>query len=149
MCPRLFDGSKGLWRSLVGISYRTTQGELVRNPGRVPIADLDSLPWSAYDLFKMERSYSMMTSRGCPYRCAFCSQSIMAVKWRARSAENVLEEWRHLVRDRGAHEIGVLDDSANIRIQGLEELSDLLVANDLNHAPWILVNGIRADLATP
>ena len=160
----LFDASRGLWRSVAGISYRTTQGELIRNPGRAPIADLDSLPWPVYDLFKMERytslqpatdavdgarSYSMMTSRGCPYRCTFCSQSIMPVKWRARSAENVLEEWRHLVRDRGAQEIGVLDDSANIRIQRLEELSDLLVVNDLNHVPWIFVNGIRADLATP
>ena len=90
----------------------------------------------------------MMTSRGCPYRCTFCSQSIMPVKWRARSAENVLEEWRYLVRERGAQEIGVLDDSANIRMNRLLELSDLLIANKLNHVPWIFVNGIRANLAT-
>jgi radical SAM superfamily enzyme YgiQ (UPF0313 family) len=160
---KLFDPALALWDKVLGISYRTADGELHRNADRPPIADLDSLPWPAYDLFAMEhytslqpatdavegaRSFSMMTSRGCPYRCTFCSQSIMPVKWRPRSPENVLEEWRHLVRDRGAQEIGVLDDSANIRMGRLEVLSDLLIANGLNHVPWIFVNGIRANLAT-
>ncbi|HSR32818.1 MAG TPA: radical SAM protein [Anaerolineae bacterium] len=160
---RLFDPETGLWDAVLGISYRTSNGEMHRNPDRAPINDLDSLPWPAYDLFKMEgytslqpatdrvdgaHSFSIMTSRGCPYRCTFCSQSIMPIKWRARSAQNVLAEWRHLVQDRGAQEIGVLDDSANIRVKRLEELSDMLVANQLNHVPWIFVNGIRANLAT-
>ena len=122
------------------------------NPDRRRIADLDGLPWPAYHLFKMERytnlqpatddvdgarSFSIMTSRGCPYRCTFCSQSIMPIKWRSRSPENVLAEWRHLVEDLGAQEIGVLDDSANIRVKRLEELADLLIENKLNHVPWI------------
>jgi radical SAM superfamily enzyme YgiQ (UPF0313 family) len=71
----------------------------------------------------------------------------MPIKWRARSAENVIAEWRHLVRDLGALEIGVLDDSANIRRNRLVQLADDLVANKLNHVPWIFVNGIRANLA--
>ncbi len=160
---RLFDPALGLWEGVLGLSYRTSDGSLHRNQERPPIADLDTLPWPAYDLFRMERytslqpatdrvegarSFSVMTSRGCPYRCTFCSQSIMPVKWRARSPENVIEEWRHLVRDRGAQEIGVLDDSANIRMQRLERISDLLIAEHLNHVPWIFVNGIRANMAT-
>jgi radical SAM superfamily enzyme YgiQ (UPF0313 family) len=145
-----------------GISYKTADGRVVHNPPRPPIADLDSLPWPAYHLFKMDRytslqpatdrvagarSFSMMTSRGCPYRCVFCSQSIMPEKWRARSPQNVLQEWRHLVADLGAQEIGLLDDSANIQRQRLLELCDLLIAEKLNHVPWIMVNGIRANLA--
>ena len=160
---RLFDPAAGVWDSVSGISFRTSDGKLHRNEQRPPIDDLDGLPWPAYDLFKMElytslqpatdsvegaRSFSMMTSRGCPYRCSFCSQSIMPVRWRARSPENVIEEWRHLVRDRGAQEIGVLDDSANVRMNRLQALSDLLIAEQLNHVPWIFVNGIRANLAT-
>ena len=121
-----------------GITYKTSDGQIHNNPDRLPIADLDSLPWPAYHLFKMDRytnlqpatdhvdgarSFSVMTSRGCPYRCTFCSQSIMPIKWRSRSPENVLLEWRHLVEDLGAQEIGVLDDSANIRVKRLEELA--------------------------
>ena len=94
------------------------------------------------------RSFSIMTSRGCPYRCTFCSQSIMPIKWRSRSPENVLAEWRHLVEELGAEEIGVLDDSANIRVKRLEEIATLLIENKLNHVPWIFVNGIRANLAS-
>jgi radical SAM superfamily enzyme YgiQ (UPF0313 family) len=151
-----------LFRDVKSVSYKTRDGELHRNPDGPVIADLDSLPWPAYHLFKMdrytnlqpatdavpgERSFSIMTSRGCPYRCTFCSQSIMPIKWRPRSPENVIEEWRHLIKDLGALEIGVLDDSANIRKQRLHQLADLLIAEKLNHVPWIFVNGIRANLA--
>jgi anaerobic magnesium-protoporphyrin IX monomethyl ester cyclase len=158
---RLF-GPAAVWEDVPGISFRTSDGELHRNVARVPIEDLDSLPWPAYDLFRMERytslqpatdavegarSFSLMTSRGCPYRCTYCSQSVMPVRWRARSPEGVLEEWKHLVRDRGAQEIGVLDDSANIQVKRLERLAGLLIAECLHKVPWIFVNGIRANLA--
>lgn len=158
----LMDPALDLFAGLPNVSYKTSDGQLHRNPEGPVIQDLDSLPWPAYHLFKMDRytnlqpatdavpgsrSFSILTSRGCPYRCTFCSQSIMPIKWRARSPENVLEEWRHLVRDLGALEIGVLDDSANIRKQRLHQMCDLLIANSLNHVPWIFVNGIRANIA--
>ncbi|MEZ4870135.1 MAG: radical SAM protein [Caldilineaceae bacterium] len=152
-----------VFQDCLGVTYKTSDGQIHNTPDRPTIADLDSLPWPAYHLFKMDRytnlqpatdhvdgarSFSIMTSRGCPYRCTFCSQSIMPIKWRSRSPENVLAEWRHLVEDFGAQEIGILDDSANIRVKRLEELAQLLIENNLNKVPWIFVNGIRANLAT-
>ncbi|MEM7033156.1 MAG: radical SAM protein [Chloroflexota bacterium] len=149
--------------TLLGISFVTTDGQEHHNPDHPVIADLDTLPFPAYHLFKMEyytnlqpatdaldgaKSFSVMTSRGCPYRCTFCSQSIMPIKWRARSPESVLAEWQHLVHSLGAEEIGVLDDSANIQVDRLDSIADLLIENQLNHVPWIFVNGIRANLAT-
>lgn len=158
----LMDPNKHIWDEMLGITYKTSDGQVYRNMDAKVINDLDSLPWPAYNLFRMSkytnlqpatdhvdgaRSFSIMTSRGCPYRCTFCSQSIMPIKWRARTAENVIEEWRHLVHELGAEEIGVLDDSANIRRDRLMVLSDMLIENKLNHVPWIFVNGIRANLA--
>lgn len=160
---QLLDPQAYLLDPVQGISYQTADGIVHHNPARPPIADLDSLPWPAYHYFKMERytnlqpaidavegarSFSILTSRGCPYRCTYCSQSIMPQKWRARTPENILLEWRHLVEDMGAQEIGVLDDSANIRPDRLMRLADLLIEHRLNHVPWIFVNGIRADLAS-
>ncbi|MCB0168074.1 MAG: radical SAM protein [Anaerolineae bacterium] len=159
----LLNSEAGLLDGLLGISYVTTDGRERHNPDHPPIADLDTLPFPAYHFFKMERytnlqpatdavdgakSFSVMTSRGCPYRCTFCSQSIMPVKWRARSPESVLAEWQHLVHNLGAQEIAVLDDSANIQVNRLEKIADLLIEHKINHVPWIFVNGIRANLAT-
>ena len=159
----LLDPQANLLNHILGVTFKTNDGELHNQPDHPPIADLDELPWPAYHVFKMEhytnlqpatdaidgaKSFSILTSRGCPYRCTFCSQSIMPQKWRARSAENILAEWRHLVEDLGAQEIGVLDDSANIKVDRLLELSDLLIEHKLNHVPWIFVNGIRANLAS-
>jgi anaerobic magnesium-protoporphyrin IX monomethyl ester cyclase len=159
----LLDPQNGLLDGLLGISYFTNQNQERHNPDHPPIADLDTLPFPAYHVFKMNRytnlqpatdaidgakSFSVMTSRGCPYRCTFCSQSIMPIKWRARSPENVLKEWQHLVHEMGAQEIGVLDDSANIQVDRLERMADLFIKHQVNHVPWIFVNGIRANLAT-
>jgi radical SAM superfamily enzyme YgiQ (UPF0313 family) len=159
----LLDPKLQLFADCLGLSYKTSDGQIHNNPDRPAMEDLDQLPWPAYHLFKMDRytnlqpatdrvdgarSFSIMTSRGCPYRCTFCSQSIMPIKWRSRSSENVIAEWRHLVEDLGAQEIGVLDDSANIRVKRLEELGQLLIENELHHVPWIFVNGIRANLAS-
>lgn len=158
----LLDPATKLLDGVLGITYQTTDGKIRHTHERPAIANLDDLPFPAYKYFKMERytslqpamdaiekgkSFSIMTSRGCPYRCTFCSQSVMAEKWRARSPENVVQEWAHLVHDLGAQEIGVLDDSANINRKRLHELADLLIKEKLNHVPWILINGIRANLA--
>jgi anaerobic magnesium-protoporphyrin IX monomethyl ester cyclase len=157
----------GEWRgaisglqSVPGISYQTPDGQVRHNPDRPVIEDPDTLPLPAYHLFKMDRytnlqptvdhiegpSYPILTSRGCPYRCTYCSQ-IGPRRWRMRSPENVLAEWRWLVRDLGAAEIGILDDSFNISRQRVLDICDLLIKEELTHVPWIMINGIRANLA--
>jgi anaerobic magnesium-protoporphyrin IX monomethyl ester cyclase len=160
----LMSPALNLFGHVEGLSFRTSDGMMHRNPDSTPIADLDSLPWPAYHLFNMSlytnlqpatdavdgsRSFSILTSRGCPYRCTFCSQSIMPIKWRARSPESVVAEWKHLVKDLGALEIGVLDDSANIRKPRLMQICDGIIAEGMGNVPWIFVNGIRANLADP
>ncbi|HSJ57190.1 MAG TPA: radical SAM protein [Anaerolineae bacterium] len=145
-----------------GITYRTPDGECVSTSDRSPIPtpELDAMPFPAWHLFKLERytnlqpavdkvdgrSLPILTSRGCPYRCSYCSQ-IGPRRWRARSAESVVAEWGWLVKEQGAVEIGVLDDSFNIDRPRVLEICRRLVDEGLNHVPWIMINGIRANLA--
>jgi len=159
--------ANGEWRAAIsglqsvpGISYQTPDGQVRHNPDRPVIQDPDSLPLPAYHLFKMDRytnlqptvdhiegpSYPILTSRGCPYRCTYCSQ-IGPRRWRMRSPQNVVAEWRWLVRDLGAAEIGILDDVFNINRQRVLDICDLLIKEELTHVPWIMINGIRANLA--
>jgi anaerobic magnesium-protoporphyrin IX monomethyl ester cyclase len=102
-------------RGVAGIALRDAGGPRV-NPPRAPVADLDSLPRPAYDLLPMSeyatpfsaagRVTSLVTSRGCPYRCSFCDAwVVMGRKYRAHSAERVVEEIAWLARDFGVREL--------------------------------------------
>ena len=73
-----------------GLVWRDSDGQIIANPGVTPIIeDMDTLPFPAYDLVDIEkygaahgmalvppRKYAaLFTSRGCPYRCIFCTPS--------------------------------------------------------------------------
>jgi radical SAM superfamily enzyme YgiQ (UPF0313 family) len=147
---------------IAGITYQSGDGEVISTPDRppIPVQALNELARPAWHQFKLERytnlqptvdqvnglSLPILTSRGCPYRCSYCSQ-IGPRRWRARSVESVVAEWRWLVQDIGASEIGVLDDSFNIDRERVLDICDRLVQEHLNHVPWIMINGIRANLA--
>jgi anaerobic magnesium-protoporphyrin IX monomethyl ester cyclase len=149
-------------RSVAGITFQNNGREIVNTPNRspIPVEELNQMPFPAWHHFKLDRytnlqptvdrvdglSLPILTSRGCPYRCSYCSQ-IGPRLWRARSADSVLAEWRWLVEEKGAAEIGVLDDSFNIDRQRVLEICRRLVDEKLNHVPWIMINGIRANLA--
>ena len=148
--------------SIAGITFQREDGTVVSTPDRPPIpaGELDTMPFPAWHLFKLDRytnlqptvdqvegrSMPILTSRGCPYRCTYCSQ-IGPRRWRARSVESVVAEWRWLVREQGAAEIGVLDDSFNIDRQRVLDICQRLVEEGLDKVPWIMINGIRANLA--
>jgi len=66
------------------------------------LANLDDIPYPDYENFYMKenlREYPIMTSRGCPYQCSFCSvRKLGHRKWRVRSPEKCMEELK-FVRD--------------------------------------------------
>ncbi|MEM3921439.1 MAG: radical SAM protein [Nitrososphaerota archaeon] len=124
---------------VAGITYRA--GDRIReNPPRGLIDDLDSLPIPAYNLLPMEkyvvdrvRYAAIVTSRGCPYGCIFCSSSLQFGKrWRAHSPERVLEELMILRYDYGAREIEFLDDTFTLKMSRAEEISRMIVSEGLD-----------------
>lgn len=97
------------FHEVAGITFRK-DGEIVRTPDRPFIQNLDELPYPAYQLFPMDKYRFMgkkvlpiMTSRGCPFRCAFCLASKMSGKQiRERNPKNVAEELEWLISTQGA-----------------------------------------------
>jgi len=89
--------------SVAGISWRSN-GSIVENRPPPRISDLDALPWPAYYRLDMAayQGYGVVTSRGCPYRCTFCS---VAPIWEhqavLRSVQSVVAEMRHLFETYG------------------------------------------------
>jgi len=146
---------------ILGLSYKNERGQIVHNPARPLRTDLDSLPFPAHHLFQVERysnlqpltdgqqknprAFTIMTSRGCPYSCIYCSKAVEGKVWRPRSVASVVAEWRWLTEDMRATEIGVADDVFNIRLDRAKDICQALIAERLTKVPWITIHGIRAD----
>lgn len=82
-----------------GLSYRNSNGNIIRNKDRSLLTNLDILPWPTRDTlnFILEREHpwptQISTSRGCYGNCNFCSiKSFYGRTWRARSANDVVDE---------------------------------------------------------
>jgi len=137
-------------------------GETVITPTRPPIQDLDSLPFPARHLLPMHEYFDavkenplrgeickpwamMITSRGCPHECVFCSiHNLMGKKWRGRSPENVVDEIEQLVHDYHVKQIDFFDDNMTLNKKRMETICDLIVKRGLK-IEWYTPNGVRAD----
>ncbi len=130
-----------------GIIYRRN-GEIVKNSPRELINNLDDIPLPARDLlpplvrylpppinYKGVPCATIITSRGCPYSCTFCDKNTFGSKYRIRSAENVIEEIKHLIKHYSIKEIAFVDDTFNINNKRLNRLFDLLRENNIR-LPW-------------
>ena len=107
--------------SIAGVSWRSGR-DVVHNPERALIQDLDSLPFPAYHLLPMKRyrpaagaakrlpATSVLATRGCPGRCTFCYR-IFGNRLRYRSGRNVAEEVKLLQDQYGIKEICFYDDT--------------------------------------
>jgi len=107
--------------NISGISYRR-DGKVISTPSRPANLALDSLPFLAYDLLPW-RKYkphpphgralpfaAIITSRGCPYRCSFCSKTVFGNKFRALTPGRVVEELAYYKERFGVKEIAFYDD---------------------------------------
>jgi len=89
-------------------------GPFVEELDSIPLPARDLLPMDTYvDVFAFGRSIQVITSRGCPFKCSFCCETILPGKAgaRFRSAENVCDEIEFLIKKHNPDEI-YFDDSS-------------------------------------
>jgi magnesium-protoporphyrin IX monomethyl ester (oxidative) cyclase len=153
-----FEGKKQL-SEILGIAYRKN-GEIRVTSGRPFIKNLDELPYPAYDLVNMElylnpkkigyrsfrnRAISMITSRGCPFDCCFCSVHLhMGREFRANSASYVINHVQYVVEKFNVKNIFFEDDNLTFDLARFEAICDGLVAKEIRIG-WETPNGVRAD----
>lgn len=121
-----------------GITYREN-GVIRRNPDQPLIKDLDSLPFPARDLFDREYYFTrekvvqIISGRGCPFRCMFCSASSM---WghtvRLRSPGNVVDEIEDVVAKYNIQQFGFVDDTFTIVQENTVKICEEIVNRDLD-----------------
>lgn len=131
-------------------NLKNTEGLIWRENGSAKsikpkdIFDLDQIPLPARHLLKMEiyrpspanyrrlPATTMMSSRGCPYKCIFCSRSVDGMAFRAHSAERVVEEIEQLVNKFGIKDIQMFDDTFTLNIKRVEDICNMLIERKVN-----------------
>ena len=159
-----YDGRKDI-SEVKGIAYMK-DGKMQTNKPEY-IQDLDSIPYPAYHLIDVERYFefamkgrgsrvydifyepkreiTMMTSRGCPYECIFCSiHPTMGYKFRHQSPEYVVGHIEILIKKYGANFIHFEDDNLTLNQPRFEKILDIIIEKGLEFG-WDTPNGVRAD----
>lgn len=164
LAERLASG--GDWRALPGIAFLDLRDALIETgpaPGR---EDLDELPWPDRDDIDYEHQQlataSMLGSRGCPWRCAFCSIVTFYAGngtrgRRRRDPVRVVDEVEHLHRDRGVQVILWQDDDflagGPVARRWAVAIARELMARELHHALRFKIScrsdEVRADVLGP
>ncbi len=117
----------------------------------VPPEPLDSLPFPDYDLVDLttysreidgQRCVSLLSSRGCPYKCTFCNSNIMGAgrPMRYRSPENVVAEIRHIKQRYAVRHFRFQDDIFTINRKRVAELAPWLAAEDIVYRCFARIN---------
>jgi len=121
---------------IMGISYRK-DGKIIHNEAREQIKNLDFLPFPAHHLLKMDNyksslGWGIMGSRGCPYKCIFCSSPEMWGSIRTRSTQNIVDEIEFLNNKFGSQRINFFDDTLNIPQKRAIEFCDEIIRRGLH-----------------
>ena len=131
-------------RDLPGTLWRDAGKATVKAVPRPTIKDLDSLPRPARHLFPMDKYHphapygrrwryvNEITSRGCPFHCAYCSKSVFGDSYRAFSPERVVDDLRDLVTRYRVREIHFYDDDLTMNRKRTVEIMERLIAADLD-----------------
>ncbi len=142
-----------------GLAYKDQQGVAVINPKTRYIENLDDLPFPARDLVPIEKYHDVseahgptqkkwtpiLSSRGCPFHCTFCTPGLWGHRYRVRSAENVLYEIEECVSNYGIREFHFEDENLTINKKRVMDVCKGIQERKLPIS-WQTPNGIRASV---
>ncbi len=129
------------WPDIEGIAYRT-DGSITVNEGAPTCCDLAHLPPPARDLVDMRRypgyrslgrrSTQVLSNRGCPFGCVYCSATFFwGKRTRSLAAERVVDEIESIVRDYGISAIYFYDDAFTTDKRKARAVCEMLIERDL------------------
>ncbi|MFN7972050.1 MAG: radical SAM protein [Acidobacteriota bacterium] len=156
---RVKDGAP--YRDVPGIAARDDDGKPYQTGAPTIVPDMNALPmpdWdairpsdyhagSSMNLVNAHRRYaSIMTSRGCPYDCIYCHQS-MGQKMRYRDLDLVMAEVRLLYERFGIRELQIVDDIFNVNRKRVLEFCRRIKESGMK-LYFCFPNALRGDLLT-
>ena len=140
--------------AVLGIAFRDETGTIVRTPERAKIRSLDSLPLPDREAIDHQRyldvwkahhgasSVNLITARGCPYRCNWCSHAVYGFSHRRRSPSAVADEVQAIIDLYDPDQLWYADDVFTISHPWLQRYSEELKRRGI-HRPFETIT--RAD----
>jgi anaerobic magnesium-protoporphyrin IX monomethyl ester cyclase len=139
-----------------GIIWRNSKGDILINPPRPLVRDLDTLPYPAWDLLpcfpeaypqnaletKRLPAASIITSRGCMHQCTFCDRTVFGSMVRHHSAEYTLAMIRHLKNTYGIKDLMILDDIFLLDKNKLSKICQAIIQEKLD-LKWYCLSHIK------
>lgn len=146
LCEQLSRGNRE-FEGIPGIAFRKDD-TTVRNALRPPIENLDDIPFPAHHLLLPIKQYNpfphwgkpgsfapIITSRGCPYSCLYCSITrIQGRRYRFRSAENVLDELEWLNKHYDVSTFSFRDGTFTLKKDRVAKICEMIISRKLNIA---------------
>lgn len=138
ICDRYESGSE--MDDCLGTVVRKPNGEIIQNPPRPLPKNINRYPMTAWDLIPVQDYHcltllkpfaTMVTTRGCPWHCGYCSQ-VYSEKLRFRSVELVVEEMEFLEKNYGVKEIVFFDETFTIGKKRMRKFSELVQEKGLS-----------------
>lgn len=132
------------WDGIRGFVWRGEEGRLVVGEPRDLIDDLDSLPFPDRSLVPVTRyipdpgnyfrlpTTGILYSRGCPFRCTYCSKSVFGNRIRYRSEENFLAEVRELTQRYGIRDFRLEDEGPTLNTPKMISLCRRILSEGLD-----------------
>lgn len=149
----------GTYDRVEGIGYLDSNGDYRQNSGLPRIREIDEIPWPYWPngyLEKFweagksfgvgtERDMPFLVSRGCPYRCTFCSsENMWTTRYILRDIEDVVAELKHYVEHYRITSVQLYDLTAIIKKKWIIELADRLEEEDIR-VGWSVPSGTRSE----
>lgn len=143
-------------RKVKGIIFKNERSVNEQTQMRELIEPLDEIPYPARDLLKMREYYltlrkatfgkfgiygQMLTSRGCPYKCTFCSTTLFWCRPRLHSAEYVVGEMKHLIEKYRVDGILIFDDLFIVNKKRIADIAKLMAEEKINEKVKLYIYG--------
>ena len=127
-------------RKIPGLVFEDN-GEIINTGKRPMISNLDELPFPARHLVPYKKYTSLLskggvvttviTSRGCPFKCSFCNRPHLGKIFRARSSVNVVDELEACTK-LGIYEFLIYDDTFTVNKKRVIDICDEIIRRKLN-----------------
>ena len=134
-----------------GLVYKDDSKTIYFNERRIT-PNIETLPFPKFSKFKLDlyqkKTVPIISSRGCPFKCIFCQQSsLLSKEWRGVSAEHFIEIIKYW-KNRGYHEIQILDDNFTFDSNRLKRMVELYEQEKITDIKLVLVGGVRVSSST-